>query len=218
MMPRLYREAPINTIWEGSGNVQCLDVLRAIRKEPESLQAILAEIGRAKGEHPLLDSAMKQLPDLFRDADTIEYRARQITEKLALDLQASILVQSGNALISDSFIQARLGDGSGHVYGMLPAGIDLVGIITMTRDNQEDIILPFTSGSIEELNLLLQFDNTTLEHGIKVHSSARQEVISACQSLFDKDLVSQPDGGYLTDAGIEALAHVQVLAGLLAKK
>jgi putative acyl-CoA dehydrogenase len=73
MMPRLYREAPINTIWEGSGNVQCLDVLRAIRKEPESLQAILAEIGRAKGEHPLLDSAMKQLPDLFRDADTIEY-------------------------------------------------------------------------------------------------------------------------------------------------
>jgi uncharacterized protein (TIGR02647 family) len=78
--------------------------------------------------------------------------------------------------------------------------------------------LSFTSGSIEELNLLLQFDNTTLEHGIKVHSSARQEVISACRNLFDKGLVSQPDGGYLTDAGIEALAHVQILAGLLGKK
>lgn len=75
--------------------------------------------------------------------------------------------------------------------------------------------MAFTSGSIEEINLLLQFDNTTLEHGIKVHSSARQEVISACQGLFDKGLVSQPDGGYLTDAGIEALAHVQILAGLL---
>jgi uncharacterized protein (TIGR02647 family) len=75
--------------------------------------------------------------------------------------------------------------------------------------------LSFTSGAIEELNLLLQFDNTTLEHGIKVHSSARQEVIGACRSLFDKGLVSQPDGGYLTDAGIEALAHVQILAGLL---
>jgi len=78
--------------------------------------------------------------------------------------------------------------------------------------------LSFTSGSTEELNLLLQFDNTTLEHGIKVHSCARQEVICACRNLFDKGLVSQPDGGYLTDAGIEALAHVQVLAGLLGEK
>lgn len=73
----------------------------------------------------------------------------------------------------------------------------------------------FTSSTIEELNLLLKFDNTSLDSGIKVHSSARQEVINACQSLFDKGLVSQPDGGYLTDAGIEALAHVQILAGLL---
>ncbi|HDY82072.1 MAG: TIGR02647 family protein [Gammaproteobacteria bacterium] len=78
--------------------------------------------------------------------------------------------------------------------------------------------MPFTPGAIEELNLLLQFDNTTLEHGIKVHSSARQAVISACRNLFDKGLVSQSDGGYLTDAGIEALAHVQVLAGLLGEK
>jgi putative acyl-CoA dehydrogenase len=133
MMPRLYREAPINTIWEGSGNVQCLDVLRAVRKEPESLQAILDEIGQAKGAHPLLDSAIKQLPDMFQDTDTMEYRARRITEKLALGLQASILVQNGNALISDSFIQARLGDGSGHVYGMLPTGIDCKAIIERAR-------------------------------------------------------------------------------------
>jgi uncharacterized protein (TIGR02647 family) len=78
--------------------------------------------------------------------------------------------------------------------------------------------LPFTAGTTEQLNLLMQFDNTTLDNGIKVHSNARQEVISACQSLFDKDLVSQRDGGYLTDAGVEALAHVQVLAGLLGDK
>ncbi|RLA51322.1 MAG: DNA alkylation response protein, partial [Gammaproteobacteria bacterium] len=75
------------------------------------------------------DRAIKQLPDMFRDTDTVEYRARQITEKLALSLQASILVQNGNALISDSFIQARLGDGSGHVYGILPTGIDCKAII-----------------------------------------------------------------------------------------
>jgi uncharacterized protein (TIGR02647 family) len=75
--------------------------------------------------------------------------------------------------------------------------------------------LPFTAGTTEQLNLLMQFDNTTLDNGIKVHSSARQEVISACQNLFDEGLVSQRDGGYLTDAGVEALVHVQVLAGLL---
>lgn len=76
----------------------------------------------------------------------------------------------------------------------------------------------FTSTTLEELNLLLQFDNATSGSGIKVHSSARVEVITACRSLFDKDLVSQPDGGYLTDAGIEALGHVQILSGLLAEK
>lgn len=73
----------------------------------------------------------------------------------------------------------------------------------------------FDSPAVEQLNLLLQFDNTTLDTGIKVHSSARPEVIGACESLFDKGLVSRPDGGYLTDAGVEALGHAQVLAGLL---
>lgn len=75
--------------------------------------------------------------------------------------------------------------------------------------------MSFTASNTEELNLLLQFDSATTEHGIKVHSSARPEVIAACRKLCEKGLVTQPDGGYLTDAGIEALSHVQVLAGLL---
>lgn len=75
--------------------------------------------------------------------------------------------------------------------------------------------MSFTASHIEELNLLMQFDTSTLDRGIKVHSSARKEVIDACQRLFDEGLLSQPDGGYLTDAGVEALAHVQTLAGLL---
>jgi uncharacterized protein (TIGR02647 family) len=83
------------------------------------------------------------------------------------------------------------------------------------HDHYEDVPLSFTPSTIEELNLLLQFDSSTLDRGIKVHSNARQEVIAACQTLFDRGLVSQPDGGYLTDAGIEALAHAQTLAGLL---
>jgi uncharacterized protein (TIGR02647 family) len=73
----------------------------------------------------------------------------------------------------------------------------------------------FTSSHIEELNLLMQFDTATMDRGIKVHSSARPEIIDACQKLFDEGLVSQRDGGYLTDAGVEALSHVQMLAGLL---
>ena len=75
--------------------------------------------------------------------------------------------------------------------------------------------MSFTSGSIEELNLLLQFDSSTQERGITVHSNARQQVIDACRNMFERGLVSQPDGGYLTDAGIEALTHAQMLAGLL---
>ncbi|MCB1855939.1 MAG: TIGR02647 family protein [Halieaceae bacterium] len=75
--------------------------------------------------------------------------------------------------------------------------------------------MAFTAPSIEQLNLLLQFDSDSLERGIKVHSSARAEVIAACRALHGLGLVSQPDGGYLTDAGVEALEHVQSLAGLL---
>lgn len=75
--------------------------------------------------------------------------------------------------------------------------------------------MTFRASHIEELNLLLLFDTASQEHGIKVHSSARPEVISACEGLCKKGLVTQHDGGYLTDAGIEALAHAEVLAGLL---
>lgn len=78
--------------------------------------------------------------------------------------------------------------------------------------------MPFNSNTVEELNILMQFESPTLSKGIKVHSNARQEVIAACKSLHEKGLVSQNDGGYLTDAGIEALVHLQALAGLLGLK
>lgn len=75
--------------------------------------------------------------------------------------------------------------------------------------------MPFNADAMEELNLLLQFDSGSLGNGIKVHSSARREVITACGQLFAKRLITQVDGGYLTDAGVEALAHAESLAGLL---
>ncbi|PCH97985.1 MAG: DNA alkylation response protein [Gammaproteobacteria bacterium] len=133
MMPRLYRDAPINTIWEGSGNVQCLDVLRAINKDPESLDAVFSLVNQARGEHALLDQAINALPEMFVDKATLEYRARAITEHLALTMQAAILVQNGNALISDAFIQARFGNTNGHVYGTLATGIDCQAIIERAR-------------------------------------------------------------------------------------
>jgi uncharacterized protein (TIGR02647 family) len=90
---------------------------------------------------------------------------------------------------------------------------------TITNDFQDadngETRLSFSASTTEQLNLLLQFDSTSLDHGIKVHSNAREEVISACQHLFDRGLISRRDGGYLTDAGIEALEHAQSLAGLL---
>lgn len=73
----------------------------------------------------------------------------------------------------------------------------------------------FNNDIMEEMNLLLQFDSATMGNGIKVHSNAREGLVIACQNLFAKGLVSQSDGGYLTDAGIEALAHVQTLASLM---
>ncbi len=129
MMPRLYREAPINAIWEGSGNVQCLDMIRAMVKTPESLPAFLSEINRARGVNPLLDGAIDELSGEFSVPETLEYRARSVVEKMALTFQASTLFQYGDAMIADAFCRSRLSSNSGWVYGTLPEGIDCAAII-----------------------------------------------------------------------------------------
>ncbi len=129
MMPRLYREAPINAIWEGSGNVQCLDMIRAMVKTPESLPAFLAEVNRARGVNGLLDQAIDDLSGQFSKPETLEYRARSVVEKMALTFQASTLIQYGDAVIADAFCRSRLSNNSGWVYGTLPEGIDCAAII-----------------------------------------------------------------------------------------
>jgi alkylation response protein AidB-like acyl-CoA dehydrogenase len=133
LMPRFYREAPINTIWEGSGNVQCLDVLRAVRKDPESLQAFLVEVGRGAGKDERFDRYFSQLQSEFTDLESIEYRARCVVEKMALALQGSLLLRHAPESVSRAFCAARLGDGSGHTYGMLPAGVDCALLIDRGR-------------------------------------------------------------------------------------
>ncbi|MDO8252904.1 MAG: isovaleryl-CoA dehydrogenase [Rhodoferax sp.] len=129
MMPRLYREAPVNAIWEGSGNVQCLDVLRALSKTPAVLDAFFAEVAKAQGAHAALDTFVADLAQDLSDLWDFEYRARDLVDRMALALQASLLVSHAPAAISDAFCRSRLEQMGHHHYGTLPRGIDTAAII-----------------------------------------------------------------------------------------
>jgi len=122
-MPRLLRDAPLNGIWEGSGNVIALDVLRALSREPDGLAAFVAECELARGENALLDHALATLP---RSLDP--WTARRGVEELALAFQASLLVRFAPESVADAFCAARLG-GGGRVYGTLPSGVDGSAIV-----------------------------------------------------------------------------------------
>jgi putative acyl-CoA dehydrogenase len=128
-MPRLYREAPVNSIWEGSGNIQCLDVLRVIQEQPDSLQCYLGEVMLAKGTDSKFDTYVTRLIKDLENKDEQEYRARRIVEGLALAMQASLLIRAGNDKVSDAFCSTRLGSGSGHIYGLIPPGLDCDALI-----------------------------------------------------------------------------------------
>ena len=127
ILPRLYREAPVNSIWEGSGNVQCLDVLRALSKEPGVLDVLFAELGDGHGS-AVLKQQIEQLKQQFGDTDEIQHRARQLTEDVAIALQAKLLLEAGNSSVSDAFIASRLGQ-HGQAYGTLPRGLNLAALI-----------------------------------------------------------------------------------------
>jgi putative acyl-CoA dehydrogenase len=126
-MPRLLRDSPLNSIWEGSGNVAALDVLRATVKEPEGLPAFLAECELARGGNRLLDAHLDRLRSAAAPAEP-QFEARRLVEELALALQASLLVRNAPAFVSDAFCAGRLGEG-GRVYGTLPSGVDAPAIV-----------------------------------------------------------------------------------------
>lgn len=129
MMARLYREAPINAIWEGSGNVQALDMLRALERSPQVLETWFAELAATMGKHPLLDRAVGKLQQEFADMGEAQYRARNLIEQLALTMQASLLLQGENEAVADAFIVSRLGAERSHNYGNLPRGVDLNAVL-----------------------------------------------------------------------------------------
>jgi putative acyl-CoA dehydrogenase len=129
-MPRLYREAPLNSIWEGSGNVQCLDVLRGMARNPAAVEAFAAEVGEGAVAERRLDEFGRRLrDDLASNPETLETRARGLVERMALALQASLLVRYGDPAVADAFCASRLEGDSGRAFGTLPAGTDFDRII-----------------------------------------------------------------------------------------
>ncbi|CAM5476876.1 acyl-CoA dehydrogenase family protein [Streptomyces griseorubiginosus] len=132
-LPRLVRESPLNSIWEGAGNVQALDVVRALKREPQALNAYLLEIGRTRGADHRLDAAVKSLFTELADLEGIEGRARHLTERLALVLQGSLLVRHAPPEVADAFCAARLGGDRGTSFGTLPATLDLEKVVDRAR-------------------------------------------------------------------------------------
>ncbi len=139
-MPRLFRESPLSSIWEGSGNVAALDTLRAMVKEPESVDAFLAEVDLAKGADSRLDAAAsavrRDLSDTDGDPDEAEFRARRLVERLALVLQGSLLVRHGDKAVADAFCASRLGGDWGVAFGTLPRGVAVETIVNRARAGQ----------------------------------------------------------------------------------
>lgn len=133
IMPRLYREAPLNSIWEGSGNVNCLDVLRAMTKEPRVVQAFFDEVTQVSGKNADLDKAIQQLRNELSDTEGIEGRARRLVEHMALTLQGALLTQKGHPAVAEAFCATRLSGDWGRAFGTLPTSVDVATIVERAR-------------------------------------------------------------------------------------
>ena len=129
IMPRLYREAPLYSIWEGSGNVMCLDVLRALTKDPATVEALLAEFQSTAGADQRLDAYVERVGARLATAAGDKYAARDLTEKLALALQASLMVRYSTPAMAEAFIASRLAGQHGQAFGTLPEEVDVKEIL-----------------------------------------------------------------------------------------
>jgi putative acyl-CoA dehydrogenase len=133
ILPRIYREAPVNAIWEGSGNIQCLDVLRVLHKDSRCLDALLARLEPHAADHPGLTATIEHIRADIADGDRLEQHARRIVESMALALQAVLLIESGSREVAEAFCDSRLGSGRGLMMGSLPESADFGAIIARAR-------------------------------------------------------------------------------------
>ena len=161
IMPRLYRQAPLNSIWEGSGNVQCLDVLRALNKEPETRDALFAELQKSAGKNLHFDAELSLLAGRFDDTATLEFRSRYVIERLALMLQASILLSSDNTKVAEAFCRSRLTGEHGLAFG------------TLSPDAPIDLLIKRAAGATETLQNLQQ----SLEQSLVSTATDNESVI-----------------------------------------
>ena len=129
LMPRLYREAPLNSIWEGSGNVICLDVLRAMQRESATTSALLTELEVARGLHALFDAGLDEFKAEIEDQDSLEMRARRVTERMAILWQAALLLRHARTETAEAFCRSRLGGRWMGSFGMLPPSVDFDAIL-----------------------------------------------------------------------------------------
>ena len=136
-MARFYREAPLNSMWEGSGNVACLDVLRSMQKQPESMAVLLTEIRAGASGDRRLASFVDAIETQLAETDGIEQRARRIVEMVALAMQASLMAQHSSPAAADAFIGSRIDGNWGQVFGTLPAGTRCDEIIAHGALNQD---------------------------------------------------------------------------------
>jgi len=128
-MPRLYREAPLMGIWEGSGNVSALDTLRAMATRPACVEVLFDELATTAGQDARLDAHVAALRAALQDLETIQYRARKIAEDISLALQGSLLVRHGHPAVVEAFLASRMGGQWGAAFGTLPTGLDLAPIL-----------------------------------------------------------------------------------------
>ncbi|HXO38842.1 MAG TPA: acyl-CoA dehydrogenase family protein, partial [Candidatus Acidoferrum sp.] len=135
IMPRLYREAPLYSIWEGSGNVMCLDVLRALGKEPTTVEALLAEFQSTAGADPRFDRYVAGIHAMLATSSGDGYSARGLTERLALALQASLVMRYSSPALADAFVASRLAGQHGQAFGTLPGRSDVKGILSNVTES-----------------------------------------------------------------------------------
>jgi putative acyl-CoA dehydrogenase len=128
VMPRIYRQSPLNSIWEGSGNVICLDVLRAMGREPDSVAAFVQEIEGARGANAAMDRAIDAAKNALSNPPA-ESAARRLVETMALALQGAVLARNSTPAMLDAFCATRLGDHAGFAYGAFDARIDVDGVL-----------------------------------------------------------------------------------------
>ena len=128
-MPRLYREAPLMGIWEGSGNVSALDTLRAMATKPECIDVLFDELAGTEGQDARQDRRVEELKLSLGDAETIQYRARKVAEDISLALQGSLLLRHGHPAVAEVFLASRLGGQWGGAFGTLPTGLDLAPVL-----------------------------------------------------------------------------------------